>query len=239
MHLEKLFFSTSWLTLAGTAIAGLAMFWPVPLERMDVGASMSVDYYSPLANGGSMLIDAGWGFGEPLNVIISGLSSAQVLTDEGFVNYARAIGFSKECLGIHLGDPMPANLGDGNGWVNQTIELRQHYGNIVFGTCWESLVGGNHFRMYRQNGSQAPSGALFLAVSKEENVTAHHMIVADGYNIGRDDLGIRAAGTTSFLGVKYRTVARNVSGLLAPGSKGVNHGIATDGITTVLTVTIV
>jgi hypothetical protein len=41
---------------------------------------------------------------------------------------------------------MSANLGDGNEWVNQTIELRQDYGNAGIGTCLESLVGGNHFR---------------------------------------------------------------------------------------------
>ena|SRR5271170_3539490 len=30
---------------------------------------------------------------------------------------------SIECLGIHLGGPQSANLGDGNGWVNQTVRL--------------------------------------------------------------------------------------------------------------------
>ena len=70
---------------------------------------------------------------------------------------------SEECLGIHLGNPFPANLGDGNGPVNQTIELRQDYGDAELGTCLESLIGGNHFRVYVQNGSLADSGALFLA----------------------------------------------------------------------------
>jgi hypothetical protein len=41
------------------------------------------------------------------------------------------------------------------------------------------------FRMYRQNGSLADSGALFLATSKEEDVTKGHTIVPDGYDIGR------------------------------------------------------
>ena len=53
---------------------------------------------------------------------------------------------STECLGIHLGDPQAANLGDGNGWVNQTLELRWDYGDADVGTCLESLLGGNHFR---------------------------------------------------------------------------------------------
>lgn len=53
---------------------------------------------------------------------------------------------SFECLGIHLGGPQSANLGDGNGFVNQTTELRQDFGNAETGTCLESLIGGNHLR---------------------------------------------------------------------------------------------
>ncbi len=70
-------------------------------------------------------------------------------------------GSSTECLGIHLGNSQTANLGDGNGNVAQTMELRE---NLKFGgTCGESLVGGNHFRMFRQNGTNHDTGALFLA----------------------------------------------------------------------------
>ena len=87
-------------------------------------------------------------------VIISGLSSEWVLSDGGFLHYAYALGF-----GAHLGNPRKANLGDGRGWVNQTIELRNDFGNDIIGTCWESLVGGNHFRMWRQSTTKA----LFLA----------------------------------------------------------------------------
>lgn len=68
-----------------------------------------------------------------------------------------------ECFGAHLGAPQTANLGDGHGWVNQTIELRNDYGNDIIGTCWESLVGGSHLRLFRQNGPSADTGALFLA----------------------------------------------------------------------------
>ena len=53
---------------------------------------------------------------------------------------------SKECLGLHLGAPQTANLGDGNGSLNQTIEFREDFGNDFLGTCLESLLGGNHFR---------------------------------------------------------------------------------------------
>jgi hypothetical protein len=70
---------------------------------------------------------------------------------------------STECLGLHLGGPFSANLGDGNGPVNQTVELREDFGNILLGTCLESAAGGNHLRMFRQNGPTANTGALFLA----------------------------------------------------------------------------
>ncbi|KAJ7153447.1 hypothetical protein C8R43DRAFT_1187078 [Mycena crocata] len=203
-----------------------------------VFSSRAVAFYDPTPNGGSMLNNAGGGGGEPLNVIISGLSSPGVLTDTGILNYAQAVGFSFECLGIHLGDPQSANLGDGNGWVNQTMELRQDYGDADVGTCLESLIGGNHFRVYRQNGTTANSGALFLAVSQEEDVFKGHTIVPDGYNIGRDKLVANAVGVTSHDDTTYSTVAQNLTGLLSPGSVGVNHGIATDGMTVLLTVTI-
>ncbi|KAG1861598.1 hypothetical protein DFJ58DRAFT_872356 [Suillus subalutaceus] len=197
-----------------------------------------VAYYNPTAGGGSMLIDAGDGYAEPMNVIISGLSSSDVLTLHGAINFARAIGFSEECFGIQLGGYMSADLGDGNGWVNQTIELRQDYGNTGGGTCLESLIGGNHFRIFVQKGTAAESGALFLAVSQEEPISEHHDIMPDGYDIGRNQLVSAAVGETWFHRVKYNTTAQNITGLLAAGADGINHGIAQDGIVTLLTVTI-
>ena len=76
----------------------------------------------------------------------------------------------KECFGAHLGAPQTANLGDGNGWVNQTMELRNDFGNPDYGTCWESLVGGNHLRWWRQNGPKAHTNALFLAYVNQRNL---------------------------------------------------------------------
>jgi len=61
-----------------------------------------------------MLDNAGDGLGEPLNIIISGESSPEVLVYAGFYNFAQAIGFSEECFGLHLGGPFSANVGDGN-----------------------------------------------------------------------------------------------------------------------------
>ncbi|KAF8830170.1 hypothetical protein HHX47_DHR2000632 [Lentinula edodes] len=178
---------------------------PCALSLVTSRPRQGVDFFNPTGNGGSMLDDAGNGLGEPLNVIISGLSSPGVLTESGFENYAKAIGFSTECLGIHIGGPQSANLGDGNGFVNQTVELRQDYGDSVL----------------------------------EEDASDNHDIVPDGYDIGRDELSAAAIGTTSFDGVTYSTTGTNLTGLLAPGSAGVNHDIATDGITTLLTVIIV
>jgi len=199
----------------------------------------TVEFFSPTPKGGSMLDNAGPGGGEPLNVIVSALSSPSVLTNRGFTNFARAVDFSTECFGVHLGLQHSANLGDGRGWVNQTLILREDFGDPLLGTCEESLRGGNHFRVYRQYGPNANSGALFLAVSYEKDVTKNHDIIPDGYNYGRDFFVKAAVGRSSFGGLSYNTVARNMTGLLASGNTGVNHGIATDGITTILTITIV
>ncbi|TDL22580.1 hypothetical protein BD410DRAFT_722852 [Rickenella mellea] len=200
----------------------------------------AVAFVDPRPGGGSLLDNAGSGGGEPLNVIISGLSSRAVLTDSGFLNFARSLGLSTECLGLHLGGPQSANLGDGHGAVNQTTELRADFGNAVLGTCLESLAGGNHLRMYRQNGPTANTGALFLAVSHEENLADNHTISPDGYDVGRDELVSTAtAGQTSFGGVKYTTTSQSITGLLPVGSAGINHGIAIDGVVKLLTVTIV
>ncbi|KAI0758323.1 hypothetical protein BC629DRAFT_1552017 [Irpex lacteus] len=198
----------------------------------------AVAFVDPTTHGGSWLDNAGSGGGEPLNVVISGLSSPAVLTDDGVVNFAQAIGFSTECFGIHLGDPQSANLGDGNGAVNQTVEIRQDFGNTGIGTCGESLVGGNHFRVFRQNGPLANTGALFLAASQEENVFEHHTISPNGYNVGRDSVVKAATGTTSHNGVTYSTTAQTLTGVMPAGSNGVNHGIAVDGNAVLLTVTI-
>ncbi|KAJ7191768.1 hypothetical protein GGX14DRAFT_578642 [Mycena pura] len=140
------------------------------------------------------------------------------------------------------------NLGDGNGWVNQTIlgypALERAGRDSLEGTTSVSSIpihlrARNMFgnSMYRQNGDTASSGALFLAVSKEEDATKHHTISPDGYDIGdvvvgssgsqdvdplpgRDLLVQRATGKTFFKGVKYTTTARRISGLILPGSEG-------------------
>ncbi|KAJ7157955.1 hypothetical protein C8R43DRAFT_996424 [Mycena crocata] len=219
-------------------ISTFLVFFASAFMRSALCAPNQPEFYDPHAQGGSMLNNAGYGMGEPLNVIISGYSAPSVLTNAGFLGFAKALGFATECFGIHMGDPQSANLGDGHGWVNQTMEIREDYGSTVIGTCWESLAGGNHLRVYRQDGNSANSGALFLAVSKEENVIKHHMISPDGYNIGRDLLVQRATKTNYFNGIKYTSTARSIQGLMAAGTAGVNHGIATDGVVVLLTVSV-
>ncbi|KAH8083808.1 hypothetical protein BXZ70DRAFT_576971 [Cristinia sonorae] len=222
--------------LAGLAYVSFALAAPVAEKRDD-----AVAFYDPVAGGGSWLnsVPNSGGGGEPLNVIISGLSSPGVLTIDGVVNYARSIGFSTECFGVHLGDPQTANLGDGNGWVKESILLREDYGDADFGTCLESLIGGNHFRVYRQNGPNGNSGALFLAASEEEDVKHGHTISPDGYNLGRDAIAAAANGRTSFKGVNYETTVERRANAMPAGTNGVNHGIAVDGTVVILTVRIV
>ena len=44
--------------------------------------------------------------------------------------------------------------------VNQTTILRYNYDDPVFGTCSESLQGGNHFRVFKQNGATVRSKSI-------------------------------------------------------------------------------
>ncbi|KAJ7761099.1 hypothetical protein B0H16DRAFT_559528 [Mycena metata] len=229
-------YSSTLLTFFALALPSLlsatAVTKPVVTKR-------AADFVNPTLAGGSWL-DSSAGLGEPLNVVISAQSSPEVLTLDGFLQYAQAIGFNVECLGLHLGNPQSANLGDGRGWVNETEVLRESFGIPGVGTCLESLTGGNHFRVFPQAGT----GALFLAVSKEEDVEDSHNIVPDGYDIGRDLLVAGAVGkkigfdASKFKFTTYNTVLTNLTGLIAPGSDGVNHGIAQDGVIKLLTVTI-
>lgn len=193
-------------------------------------------FKNPADGGGRMLDWAAGDLGEPLNVIISGQSSRAVLTDTGFLTYVQSLGFSTECLGQHGGGFQQADLGDGQGRFDQTNIYREDFGDINVGTCLETLNGGNHLRMWRQAGT----GALFLALSQEMDLVHHHDIVPNGYDIGRDKFVAAAVrGSDIGPGAHYQTVAQNLTGLLKPGADGVNHGIATDGVVVLLTVTIV
>ena len=63
------------------------------------------------------------------------------------------------------------------------------------------------------------------SVSKEKSIQDHHMIIPNGYDIGRDMLIKDATEReTSFLGVRYRTEVLMLPMLLPIGATDVNHG---------------
>ncbi|KAJ8080218.1 hypothetical protein PM082_017048 [Marasmius tenuissimus] len=206
-------------------------------EPLNVGNDpFGVGWVDPRINGGRLLDIVSKKYGEPLNVIISGRSDPYILTDEGFLEYTKSIGFSSECLGLHYGHIHEANLGDGNGRTKEQLLARQHY-FPVWGTCWESLAGGNHFRAWKQNGTWANSGAWFLAVSKEKDSSKNHMIIPDGYNIGRDYLVSQACSSpTRWKGKWWLATVDWHDGLIEAGKEGINHGIEQDGRIAILTV---
>lgn len=122
-----------------------------------------------------------------------------------------------------MGTLHEADLGDGLGWRPEQLLVRQTFRTSLeiplWGTtCWESLAGGNHFRAWRQNGTLASTGAWFLAVSQEMSGRAHHMIVEDGYNLGRDLLVSRAVAPA--VGARWVADVAWIQGLIEPGIKG-------------------
>jgi hypothetical protein len=75
-----------------------------------------------------------------------GPSDSKSCTNYLIINYYLTSHSSdREFLGMHRGSPQSANLGDGNGWVNEHFELRQSY--PILGTGLETLIGGKHFRL--------------------------------------------------------------------------------------------
>ncbi|KAJ7133520.1 hypothetical protein C8R44DRAFT_829330 [Mycena epipterygia] len=241
-----------------------------PRHRANAPRSEPAAGYFPPADGGGALLtevpDTFPAAGEPLNIILAGTSSPAVLVDSqlngGFRNFFLSVGFAGECLGQHEGAPQQANLGDGNGYVNETAVLRWDYGDPSLGTCEETVKGGNHFRYWTQNGKSANSSAVFMATSYEMPIAQGHNIIVNGYNLGRDWLignitksAIDTAsltntstfsGTTSYAGFTYATSISYVSGLLSNSSIGVNHNTtvgvnganAIDGLVAVMDVKI-
>lgn len=90
-----------------------------------------------------------------VNVIISANSDERVL-GPGMIYYFGALGFSENCLGADPVDKQQADLGDGNGSHNQSNILRWNYGDFNFGSCQETVHGGNHFRLFVRYSSHGP-----------------------------------------------------------------------------------
>jgi len=192
------------------------------------------------------------GQGEPMNIIISGHSDSRVLVDAqtngGLRNYFNSFGFSGECLGQHSGSDQAVDLGDGNGFKNETGVIRWDYGDPTLGTCKETIEGGNHFRYWVQDGPTANSGAIFIAVSYELPIALNHDIIPNGYNLGRDWLignitqtsiptgnltsNLTYQSTTSFNNFTYQSNIQYVPGLLPDTNFAINHNLSVgvDGI---------
>jgi len=271
MHLSSLISLSLCLPFLAVTLAGRES---LSIHRYSLRSSSrnvpAAGYYVPMANGGGMLTTVVGtippGLGEPVNGIISGNSDAAVLVDQqtngGLRNYFISLGFAGECLGQHSGNDQGVNLGDGNGLLNETAVMRWDYGDPSFGTCTETIEGGNHFRYWVQNGPQADSGAVFMALSYEMPIANQHDIVLNGYNLARDYVvgnitgqsiptsaltnASAYTGSTSSAGYTYQTNIQYVSGLLQNTSNGINHYAsvgtittnAIDGLVAVLTVKI-
>jgi len=253
--------------MASTTLLSLLTFLPFALagrESLSIhkyslrSSSRNVPpagYYDPSAGNGSLLTSvpdtSPPGLHEPINVILTGNSDQDVLVDAqtngGLRNYYISFGFAGECLGQHSGSDQAADLGDGNGYLNETAVMRWDYGDPTLGTCTETVEGGNHFRYWVQNGPAADSGAVFMALSYELPIAQQHDIVLNGYNFARDYLvgnitnqtiptanltnTSTYSGSTSSGGYTYQTNIQYVSGLLSNTSNGINH-FATVGTTT-------
>ncbi|PPR07680.1 hypothetical protein CVT24_003923 [Panaeolus cyanescens] len=174
-------------------------------------------------------------YGEPLNIIISGLSDPYILTERGFHEYAKSIGYAEECMGLHYGDRHDADLGDGDGRKVEMFLARQYYFPI-WGTCWESIAGGQHFRAWKQNGTLANSNAWFIGASKEKDSSKRHIIVPNGWNLGRDWFVERALIGGKWKNNWWKAEVEWRTDLLEEGDKGINHHIPQDGRVAILTV---
>ncbi|WFD36702.1 hypothetical protein MCUN1_003589 [Malassezia cuniculi] len=205
-----------------------------PVKR---AASGDAGYVDPSLDGGSMLTivpGSKTRIGEPINVIISNQSDPWVLTDYGFTNYSRSLNFqSGDVLTVTYASNQRANLGDGYG--SRIQAGIQRYNDSI----QEALNGGNHFRYWFQRGKNANTGAVFIAASVEKSKDENHMIVDNGYDLGRDQLvGNATAGTTTDkLGNEYQTTVEwNDSLFKKIKTSQINHNISVDGRVAVLTV---
>ncbi|KAI5474432.1 hypothetical protein MNV49_003265 [Pseudohyphozyma bogoriensis] len=207
--------------------------------------SVEIDgFYNVTPGGGSWLTgNTGGDGGEPINVVISSDSDTAIQQQSIFLDFMYSINMAGECLGQHEGNIQTANLGDGNGVVNSTT-LRYDYGDPSLGTCQETILGGNHLRYWKQNGSEAASNAWFMAVSYEKNLTyGHDIITPDGYASGRDWLtgnATASGGTKSPITNRtFTTTSTPMNGFIAANSsEDINHGIVYDGVVDVWVVKI-
>ena len=114
-------------------------------------------------------------------------------TNGGLQNFFLSFGFGGECLGQHVGSDQAANLGDGHNYVNETAEMRWDYGDPQFGTCKESIQGGDHFRYWTQNGPDGNrlvphhilfyAGTVIFALSHPAALFSWHLLMNFHYHV--------------------------------------------------------
>ncbi|KAI0253103.1 hypothetical protein BJV78DRAFT_1153232 [Lactifluus subvellereus] len=105
------------------------------------------------------------------------------------------------------------------------------------GKAQAANLGDRNDVMFRRDGPNANSGALFLAVSEEDwtcspspnwpstqNVCDGYTIPPNSYNLGRDSFEEGAPGL-KYRGVnlKYKTTVQSISGMIPPISTGINR----------------
>ena len=165
------------------------------------------------------------------------------------------------------------------GHVGRVLLVRSMIPLPITFTQTDSPAGGHHFRVWKQNGTLANSGAWFIgyvlrssagtagpdlkfgchSASKEEPTAKKHMIVPNGYNIGRDWFVEKATAGSHWQGMWWKADVEWRQGLLEPGKHGeqaqppprsfgwsqmvshnlhlgVNHGIEQDGVVAILTI---
>lgn len=94
--------------------------------RKDLVDSTGKPFINPAVYGGKWLDVATKTAGEPLNVIISALSSPEILEIDGLQNYLRSLKLDYECFRQHQGGPQKAFL-DPRGLVDQNFLYREVY----------------------------------------------------------------------------------------------------------------
>ncbi|WWD06151.1 hypothetical protein V865_004236 [Kwoniella europaea PYCC6329] len=178
------------------------------------------------------------------------------MLEGGLYNYLEAAAFGGQCFGLHMGDKQQSNLGDGNANQTQRSILRyQYFHNHFLGTCLESIYGGNHIRVFKQE----TTGAYFMSSSAEEDSSKNHQLGLNAYDSGRDlfvgnatsiaikghlDINTTFAGETVKRGWRYRTTVNYVDDLVPANRTRWNHytgvqavgGGVSDGLVAVLTI---
>lgn len=150
------------------------------------------------------------------------------------LSFVEALRYERECARLHFGGAMQANLGDG--YRDEVIEIRQaRYKLPLIGACLESALGGSHFRAWQQKST----GAWFLAVSMERSARYRHVITSNGYDEGQHDFVAQAIPSATYRGRTWHSTVEFIEDLIPPTRHGLNHGLGTNGVVALLTVTTV